>query len=513
MLAIGWLLLFVTATTNKVQADDVLWVSDLDADPKLIGQEVVVEGTFQQRVGSNRDQILLKNCSVPFQLPADVLKSVPSSLAGGLRIRGTLFKQEGKLAMRVKSLERNSTTDVERYRSAAARLGESDSDGWYRLADRTARLAAVQKNAEPRELSALATEAQRRGVLAEEQSFTLVQWEKLLQLAERAEGLGVGTEETRRMRHKALRWRLNALVAAKPAPADWRKLEVEVTQLLPGAQTPLGLEAVPLVRRYRANPLDVYQADLDARDVCDRELFVEVASRALLAAAEQPKSDLIQLSDDAKRRLPDRPELWLELLGRWADAEAAEVASQPPAKLSAIRVRKLADTFRKTLNKPGRADDVLRKWLDSRRERIGRSADGRVQLARDYRTDLGDIATAVRLLQEALEIEPELLAAIDELKSLGFVKGHTGWIRGDDKSAVGAVPQAPPRGRMPEPGMSPDQVRSLPGLGKPDEILRFATAGRVIEQWSYRGPPDIHVTFIVSPNGKKVLTINTPNRK
>ncbi len=494
-----------TAPAISTAADDVFWITDLETDSKLIGREVTAEGAFQQRVGASRDQIVLRGCKVAFQVPPEVLKALPSSLTGGLRITGTLAKQEGKLTVRVKSVERITATDVDRFRSAAVQIAQDDARGWYQLADRTQRLAVALESGEIR---GLAADSRRKGFRAEERLLRPTQVQELLEMAGRVEQVGLGEDETRRLRHKALRWQSDQLQQSKSATAAaWKKLAADVSKLLPGAQTARQTADAPALERYRAKPIEVYDADLESRNSFDRYFYVDAAGRELLAASVAPNADLLQLAADAKRRVPERPELSQQLLEKWADVEATRVPKLPPAS----QVQQLVDVLRNDLKKPDRANAILRQWYDARREKLGRSADGRVQLAREFRKELNDDATAAKLLLEALELEPDLPQAIEELKSLGYVKGPNGWTRGSDQ-AVARATAVSARSKLPEVGMTPDLVRGILGPPKPEDVIRVATAGRVIEQWSYYAP-DIHVTFLVSAAGTKVLRINTQTGK
>jgi hypothetical protein len=66
--------------------------------------------------------------------------------------------------------------------------------------------------------------------------------------------------------------------------------------------------------------------------------------------------------------------------------------------------------------------------------------------------------------------------------------------------------------------MTAEQVRTVMGDPRPDDRIRFAQRQHgkslVIEQWIYRGPPDIYVIFeSVSGAESRVIAINTPPQK
>src|SRR5438093_61257 len=137
-------------------ADDVVWLNELESDPKLIGREVVIEGRFKGRVGANLDQIKLQSSNVQFQLSPEIAKRFPSGLRDFVRVAGMLTNSEGKLVLRVTALTKISTTDVDRFNAIAATVQAKDYRRWNELADRTAKLADFYGDDE---LKALALQA------------------------------------------------------------------------------------------------------------------------------------------------------------------------------------------------------------------------------------------------------------------------------------------------------------------------------------------------------------------
>jgi hypothetical protein len=326
-------------------------------------------------------------------------------------------------------------------------------------------------------------------------------------LAERVAEAGFA-DDSRRMKHKALRWQFGALAASGAGPKAWEILAAQIAKLLPGSPVPAQSVDLSLVNRYASsdNPIEVYDANPAARDTFDREFWIAATIRRLLAEAEMPSTDLARLSDQAKQVLPDRPEVWQQLLGKWADGEARNLAS-----LGDRQVHNLIKVFRTDLGKPDRANALLRQWLGSQRRKLDRrDVESRYQLAHDYRVELRDDATAAELVSEALKIDtdPVRQPALEELKALGFVKGPRGWMRSD--SALNPVPVQEPAvapDTLPKPGMTADQVRKLLGEPKSEDILRVGTAGQVVEEWIYRAPPDIsiYVVFRLSRTAQPIV--------
>jgi hypothetical protein len=385
-----------------------------------------------------------------------------------------------------------------------------DHRAWYELAARTQRLANFYGE---KELKVLVQEARVRGFRAEESVLRPTQSAELLKLADRATDFGLDAEEARRMRHKALRWRLDALIQASADSNQWFELAETMARHLPGAGTPLTAADSAIVNQYRTKPVEVYDTMPKARSTYDRESWVDVTARALSLRSAEPDADLATLAKDAAKLLPERPELAQQILRKWAELEASRVASLP-----ASHVRRLADTFRTELGDANRAHDILWQWLDTRRKRLGaRDADGRVRLAKDFRADLKDNDAAAKLLLEAVQIESDLPEAAAELKALGYVKTANGWRTGNDPLVTASSPRSQ-SSRLPEKNMTAEQVRSILGEPRPGDRIRFAQRknGRVqvIEQWTYRGPPDVFVAFqVVSETEARVIAINTPTQK
>jgi hypothetical protein len=460
------------------------------------------------------DQVRLKNCNpdrLEFRLEPDTDRKFPSNLQY-IRLVGSLTRSGDKLVMRVKSWNKITATDKDRYHDVAGRIGAMDHKGWYELAKRTRRLADFYGE---RELDALANEAQVRGFKAEEAVLRPAQSSELLKLAERAAGVGLDAEHARRMRHKALLWRFDALAQTTARADQWTELALALEQFLPGVKTPLSKADATLIAQYQRKPIEVYDTMPKGRDTCDRVIWVDATSAALMARAAEPNSDLENLANDATQRLPDRPELGLKFLRQWAEREVTRGLLLLPA----AQVRRLAETYRKNLNDPQRAKEVLQQWLEARRNKLGaRDADGRVRLARDYRSDLNDDESALRLLLEAVQIEADLPDAVRELNALGYVATPAGWKRASDVPAKSVNQASNVTSRLPERDMTATQVRAIMGEPRQADRTRFAHRHegrlRITEQWIYRGPPDIYVTFAVDAEAEaRVIAINTAAQK
>jgi hypothetical protein len=514
VLVTSWLAVLFAEAFVAAAAEDIVWVSDLETTPQLVGKEIVLEGRFQGRIGASLDQVRLKGCNpdrIEFRLDSEILREKFPSNLPFIRLTGTLTRSGDKLVMRVKAWSKTAATDEERFHDAARRIETTDHKAWYELASRMQRLADLYNE---QELKALAAGARVRGFRAEEAVLRSSQAAELLKLADRASEVGQNAEEARRMRHKALRWKYDALAQASGSAREWFQLATELEQFLPGSQAPLTAADAKLLSQYRAKPIEVYDTTPKGRNTCDRAIWVDTITAALLAQSKEPNADLATLAKEATKKLPDRPELAQQFLRQWAEQEV----SRGTVSLPAAQVRRLAEVFRHDLADAKRAQEVLRQWLDGRRNKLSaRDADGRVRLARDFRADLKDDDTAVKLLLEAVQIEADLPDAARELNALGYVATPGGW-KPASQVPVAEKPVRVVNNRLPEKNMTADQVRNIMGDPRPGDKIRLAyrTEGqlRVTEQWTYRGPPDIYVTFLIdSSKDARVIAINTPSQK
>ena len=222
-------------------------------------------------------------------------------------------------------------------------------------------------------------------------------------------------------------------------------------------------------------------------------------------AAESP-GDALALADEARDRLPDRPEVAKGL--RDLGLAAAE---RRATDLRFSEVEALSRTFRES-GQPERARALLKTWLDDQRARLNPSdSEGHVLLAGQFIALLDDRSTAADLLRDALRAEADLKSAIDMYRRLGFRKSaETGdWY--DPTASGGPRPSPPPipaaapatsgRGRGESlRGLSADQARRQIG-SKPDRITRESTQDATIEHWIYKGPPRTRVVVIRRPLG------------
>jgi hypothetical protein len=486
-------------------AQEVVWVNELESDATLIGRQIVVEGRFSGRVGRDYEQIKLHNSKVEFHLPREQGKQLPAGLRY-VRLTGKLTRSGDKLVMQIASLAKIPTTDVDRFNDAASQIDSGDHAGWERLAARTEGLADFYgDSADAKELRELAQKARVRAFRAKESALRPGQAAELLALADSAGGLGLAETEARRMRHKALRWRFDAL-AGRPASADdWRNLADQIAKLLPGARTELRPSDETAAERYQqGQQVELYERSSAPRNAYDRTFWLTASAAWLSAEAAKPAADLFDLSARAKLQMPERPELWRKLLERGIESESRKLATLPTSQ-----VRRLAEMLRRDLGRPDRAEDLIRQWLDAQRHKLGKQdVERRYELARQYRTELNDAETAAKLLMEAVEILPDYPPAQRELAALGYEKGASGWTRRPATSAAGPAAALAARQRVPRVGMTPEEVRQLIGEPRPGDVVRVGMRDQIVEQWAYREPTPVYVSFSRSGGtGLRVIAV------
>lgn len=284
--------------------------------------------------------------------------------------------------------------------------------------------------------------------------------------------------------HRALRARLRDAKSA----ADAEALLEAIEKALPASTTLGPANAAPPSSAYDRNPEAVYQAaNAPRRAYLDRQLWADAAERALELQLEANPADFQEVADQARKRLPDRPKVADRLLAKGVEAAAKDVTA-----LRQADVEKLAKVYRKDGGAAGeqKARDLYRGWLDHQREHLlGPSdAETRIVLAGQYRSLLNDTATAAKLLQEALAIDPQAQGAANSLANLGYKKVGERWYAPGQAAEIPPEPAAPPPKSEPAGsliGMTRDDVRRK--LGTPDRASRCATQGQIVEQWTYRG--------------------------
>jgi tetratricopeptide (TPR) repeat protein len=295
------------------------------------------------------------------------------------------------------------------------------------------------------------------------------------------------------------------LLAKRDDPEQAEALAQRIAAFFPNAvNPPVAVHVADWEAAYRADPAEGYrQADPEARPTLDRRLLADAIEKALdLKLAAHP-GQALALADEARSRLPDRPEVAARMQRR-----GLEVAEESVGNLRLADVQKLAHAYREELNQPEKATSLLRRWLDNQRKnRLTRSdAEGRLALADQYEQFVGDRAAAVSLLREAWSIDPESSVIADAFRRRGYRKVGDDWVA----SASARDPDAEtPGGARPAGGLGLTKEEVRAQLGKPSQITRIATQGQLIEQWTYpqtRGAP-LRINFVSRPDQPRATVI------
>ncbi len=480
--AVMFVILLTVSRIVSAAGPVLVEANDLAKRTDLIGREILVDDRFMFFVfhkGKGYDEVVLRRAeTVTFHL-AQNLRPAQAPRPGSVRLQGILEKRGTQLAMEVQAMEL-LPPDIERLETGVTATGPQDFEkrnAWARWA--TAR--ADSFNDEPLKLRAKQVAADAlwieagRGPEAERATRSLT-------LARRGLKENAAEPIPGALAHRAFRARLataNSVVALET-------LAKEVEEFFPEAKEIRGPNA-PLVPEKGQDAGQIYRnAAPEARRQWDRSLLADTIQASLERQFSELPAKGLELADRARLLLADRPTVSDKLKRDGLAAAASSVG-----KLSLREVESLSTRYRDELGQPQQARDLLRKWLDDRREnRLSPTdSDGRVQLALQYDKLLNDRAAAVQLLRAALVIDPQSKEISDVFRRFGYRKVDDAWVE-PSNSKPSPTETAEPANHVTDTlvsrGMTRDQVRTRLG-GKPDRIVRVATQGEVLEQWIYQG--------------------------
>jgi hypothetical protein len=496
---LAWLALgFVTVVQGPDGGVTQVEPSALTHDPNLIGREIVVDDRIRYFLphkgakGQVFDELLLKRTEVIFKLPLDLRTEKPPR-AVGARVTGVLRSDGRQFTCEVTRLEL-FPADLERLDREVKRLRPGDSAGrvaWANWAERRAKDfkdTDLASRARAIETEAFLIDADRPG-------------SDDLALSRRARSRDLGGDLANALAHRGLRARLDAARSAD----DLARLAADVTSFLPRSTEPKVVGGIEDWKsRAKTNPIFTYpQAPEEIRAALDRALLADVLQRNLERRLADSPSDATTLSEEARAKLPDRPEVALRFREQ---SLATSEGSVTRMRLSEVEA--LAKTFRDD-GQPERARAVLKAWLDDQRKRLNPGdVEGQVILAGQYERVLDDRGTAAVLLNDALKVDPQSKGVADAFRRMGYRKTDKDfWV---DPAIEGNRPEGqatdtPSSGRQGRDGsvlgMSPDQVRKKLGP-KPDRIVRSATQNATIEQWIYKSTKTTRVVNFRKSRGK-----------
>jgi tetratricopeptide (TPR) repeat protein len=488
--------------------------AELTRRADLVGREVEVEDRlnyFQFHRDKGFDEIHLKRTPVVFRLPPR-LRPEHQPDAAAVRVWGILQKQGSQYWCDVAGFEL-LPSDVERLKRASAGLGPGDWKGrnvWARWA------AQRGKEFQDKDLLERAGALEAEAIRIEAEQSSADPPRHWLELAERARRHGVPEPEPSALAHRAFRARLAQATSA----ADLKALLAAIEAFFPMART-LPPAAAGLSGKEALDaqdPATYRDAPAAARVMLDHQLWAAVIQRVLETQATAQPQDALALGDQAVQLLPDQPAIAAALWARGLQHATRNISS-----LRKIDVDNLARLCCDKLHQPERAREVYRLWLDDQREhRLSPSdAEGRVALATQYESYLGDKASAVALLRAAWKIDPASNEVAEAFRQRGFRKVEGEWVEPRPTDAAGDLPSA----RTTEPShalqrgdsllrCTPQEVRQRLG-GKPTRIARSATQGQLIEQWIYVGAnQNQYVNFLYrdgDPQPKVVAFFSLPH--
>ncbi len=301
-------LLCLQARSAHAQGPVEVEPADLAKRADLVGKEVVVDDRvriFYPHQGRGIDEIHLKRTPVIFRLPPD-LRYPQAPTARAVRLQGILRKEGDVLVCDVTELPLLYVDDVKRVDLEAARLKPDDLGGRVRLAEwATHRGRAFRDEALLSRGEALASEA-----FAMEQARASSSPDALLVLARRARERKVPEPQPSALAHRAFL----LLLAQARTIADFDRLADEIVAFFPSAKTPAGATAPKDSGDYAKDPGGFYRnADDASRAALDRRLWTDcVAGSLRLRAAKSPR-EAMALAEEARKRIPDRPEIATEL--------------------------------------------------------------------------------------------------------------------------------------------------------------------------------------------------------
>jgi hypothetical protein len=478
--------------------------AELTRNADLLGREVVVDGrvqgTFAFHKGRGFDEFRLQKSPATFVLPPRLITQRPP-VAPAIRARGVLKKQGERYIFEVTSME-IQPSDLERLERDTAALQEGDAARRHQWAAWAERRSATYGD---EALLARARELEGEALRIESQKGRS-DAAKALTLAERAKERQVPEPERSALAHGALRSLLNSATTVE----QLEKVMSKIDELLPRAKSPTGADISRWKGAYANDPSGAYrQADDRSRAGLDRLLWADSIQKSLELRFKARPTEGLKLAEEAEEKIPDRPQVAVDLQKRGLDAVANDVGSMRQSE-----VEEFAKIYAEKLNQPDRAKELIRRWLDDQRaNRLSRDdAEGRVLLAGQYESMLGDQRAAVALLREAWKIDPQSKTTEDVFRRKGFRLVDGEWQgptrSGRDASADATPDEEPdpatrPKGRDPLIGLTRVEVRNL--MGKPDRIVRSRTQGQLLEQWIYQRQ---YINFVKQPGMSKAEVVS-----
>ncbi len=480
------LLLLVALLIQGDTSVPLVEAPDLSKRPDLLGKTVAVEGRvrlFLLHEGHGFDQVELRQTPVRFDLPASLrFSEAPSERS--IRMEGVLHKEGDRLVMEVESLKLlpDDQDRLSRALSAIPQEDYQDQLAWTNWALHRANLyddPALAAQARKAEAEAMRIQVERPGFDSPQTA---------LELAQRARKHQIPEPIPSALAHQAYA----ALAKNARSVDELGTLIKEVETALPRSTRPADSDTSAWDAAYGHDPFRAYRLASDSvRRAYDRRLMADLLERWIKARAQAEPGKTLELSEEAKTRLPDRPEVAQALFEKGLAAVSEDVESLSRDDLLAL-VKKYDE-----IGQPEKGRALIRAWLeDERKNRISRTdAEGRVILADKYLSMLGDTEAAVGLLQEAWAIDPQSKNTIEAFRALGYRKQDNRWVKDAPKTGGAERVELVADARddaLPPVGVEDPLLRLTPAevvarLGKPDHKSQVVTQGIVTIQWVYKG--------------------------
>lgn len=482
------LTLAVSSGWGPLQNVPELWPEEVAGRKDLLAKEVLVDGRvshFRSTPGANFNVLVFRNSDLLVHLPPRLaFSSLPK--AGSARARGILRREGKNLLLDATTLE-VYLDDMRRFETAVTQLPPSDvasREAWAAWAVRRGTHyadEALKTRGRQLDAEALRIEGDRPAVVQKPE----LTWS----IATRGIQRGVPAPEPQALAHRALRQRARA---AK-TPENWAALESDAAQVFdPRSQTraPAPGDWDRWKASYEGSPAETYRtAPEEIRRALDRMLLADLAEKSLESrlGSLTPLNQLREI-DQASPRLGDRLQRLEELRNNALSSLMAD-----PGHLRQDEVTSLAADLRARLAQPEKARELVQAYLGyQRKSRLGANdATGRILLADQYIELANDQTSALSLLHEAADLDPDSKELERAFRALGFAKVGNKFqpATATAKAAEPPVqPQAPHRAPGSDPliGLTPAEVRTQ--LGVPNAVTRVATQSQVHEQWFYDEP-------------------------
>lgn len=490
--------------------------------PEWLNKTVEIEDRISdfRKHGGKIDEIAIKGTPIPLKLAGPMRLDRPSPMPRG-RFQGRVIKVGNLFQFMVMNMEL-LPSEREELASKVAAVPAGDAQKRLELASWADAIGTRYADQGLRESARkLRSEAFKILGMKEDDPGTSP-GSTAIAAANDASKAGTDPAIVRSLAHLGL----EKAVSGTNDQAGLERLTRDIVGLLPDAAKPReGKISDQIAGRYKADPLNAYiEAGEEDRQLLDRDLLARAMEKGLLIAADNQPEQLEGMVDVAKRNFPDRPAM--------ADSVRDRGLLALVDKAKTLRrddLIKLVAQVRDTFGQAELAQKLAREWLASRQaENLApNDAEGRLALAKDYLSMLGDKRTAAALLREALSIDPDHAASATELTSLGWKKDGDRWVDPDEPdpnqstaegkfpapqpnlpggklaNSGGEVPAPPRPSQPPATGADPEtlvgvsQAQIQAKFGIPDRKVRALTQGLLTEQWIYETPSSNQIVQFV----------------